>query len=254
MRQVTGGRGPRRGPRRGRARVVAPTGLVGLVGLVGLGLVAVAGVGAAGASQSLSSQYAALKPALLVKSDFPHGWSGQGNVTTSNGGGGSFPGQGQLASCVGLSQNLFNLHSPTVTSPNFQDKAGTHFVQDNVNAFPSTKVANEEYGAISSPKVAGCLTTVFQGPAAKQQLESGMNGTIGNVTVTTIDPAALVRHSSGFVIAFPATVQGINANVTIAVVSMIRGKTGQQVSFTSVGTPFATSFEHHLVAVAYGRT
>jgi hypothetical protein len=42
--------------------------------------------------------------------------------------------------------------------------------------------------------------------------------------------------------------------VTITVISMVRGNTGHQVEFTSVGTPFSASFEHHLVAVAYGRT
>jgi hypothetical protein len=224
--------------------------LAGLVGLAGLGI-----AGPAGASQgSNSSQYTALKKALFVRSDFPSGWSGQGKVTTSNGGGGGFPGQAQLAGCLGVSESLLNEHSPTATGPNFQDKAGTHFIQDNANAFPSTKVANEEYASISGPKVPSCLTTDLQAPATKQQLANSMGGTVGTVTVTPANPAALVHHSSGFVIAFPATVQGINANVTITVVSMVRGKTGHQVELTSVGTPFSTSLEHHLLTVAYART
>jgi hypothetical protein len=230
------------------AAVLASTGLVGVLGTAGR----------AGAAQwssgSGSGQYAALKRALLVRSDFPSGWSGGGPVTTSRGGGGGFPGQSQLAGCLGVSQSLLSLNSPTATSPNFQDKGGTHYVQDNANAFPSTKIANEEYAAISSPKVAGCLTTDLQLPATKQQLEKSMSGTVGTVTVTAASPAVLVRHTSGFVIAFPATVQGINANVTITVVSTVRGKTGQQISFTSVGTPIPTSLQHHLVAIAYGRT
>lgn len=232
-----------------RGRTI-PVTLAGFVVLAGVGT-----AGPAGASQSQgSAQYAALKRALLVRSDFPQGWSGQGKVTASNGGGGSFPGQSELAGCVGVSPSLLNMKSPTATSPNFQDKSGTHYVQDNANRFSSTKVANQEYAAISGPKVAGCLTTDLQTPAVKQQLEKSMNGTVGTVSVTPVDPAVLVRHSSGFVIAFPATVQGINANVTITVVSMVRGKTGHQISFTSVGTPFSTSLQHHLVAVAYGRT
>jgi hypothetical protein len=237
-----------------RGRVFSVSGSARLVALAGL--VVLAGVGvagpAAGASQG-SSQYAALKKALFVRSDFPSGWSGPGKVTTSNGGGG-FPGQAQLASCIGVSQSLLNQHSPTATSPDFQDKAGTHYVQDNANAFPSTTVAARQYAAISGPKVPGCLTTDLQAPAAKQQLESSINGTIGTVAVTSVSPAALVRHSSGFVITFPATVQGVMAPVSIAVVSMVRGKSGHQILFTSVGTPFSASFEHHLVAVAYGRT
>jgi hypothetical protein len=232
--------------------IVALAGAAGLAGLAGLGL----GVAAvAGASQGAgSSQFAALKKVLFVRADFPAGWTGQGKVSTSDTGGGGFPGQGQLASCLGVSQSLLNQHSPTATSPNFQDKGGTHYVQDNANAFRSTKVANGELAAISGPKVPGCLTTDLQTPATKQQLESSMNGTVGTVTVTAVNPSALVHHASGFVIAFPATVQGIHANVTITVISMVRGKTGHQVEFTSVGTPFSASFEHHLVTVAYGRT
>jgi hypothetical protein len=49
-------------------------------------------------------------------------------------------------------------------------------------------------------------------------------------------------------------VQGVMADVTITVISMVRGTTGHQISFTSVGTPFSAAFEHHLVTVAYGRT
>lgn len=255
MRERTAGQADhRRGAPRQRRAVSLP-GSATLVALAGL--VVVAGVGiagpATGASQG-SSQYAALKKALFVRADLPSGWSGPGKVTTNNGGGGGFPGQAQLASCIGVSPSLFNQHSPTATSPNFQDKAGTHYVQDNANAFPSTKVANQQYAAISGPKVPGCLTTDLQTPAAKQQLESSMNGTIGTVTVAAANPGALVRHSSGFVITFPATVQGVTANVTLTVVSLVRGNRGHQISFTSVGTPFPTSFEHHLVAVAYGRT
>ena len=248
MRGVTSG-GSRRGP--GRTGSVALAVLGGLAGVAGLGL-----AGEAGASlrSGSSGQYAALKKDLLVRSDFPSGWTAQGSVTTSNGGGGSFPGESQLAGCIGVSESLLNLKSPTATSPNFQDKAGTHYVQDSANTFPSTKVASEEYAAIAKPNIASCLNTVLQSPAAKQQLESSMNGTIGTVTVTPVSPAVLVHHSSGFVIVFPATVQGINANVAITVVSLVRGKTGHQVSFTSVGTPFSGTLEHHLVAVASGRT
>jgi hypothetical protein len=219
-------------------------------------LVAMAAVGLADTAEASqgSNQFAALEKALFVRSDFPAGWTGQGKVSTSNTGGGGFPGQGQLASCLGVGQSLLNQHSPTATSPNFQDKRGTHYVQDNTNAFRSAKVANEELAAISGSKVPGCLTTDLQTPSTKQQLESSINGTVGTVTVTAVNPSALVHHASGFVIAFPATVQGSHANVTITVISMVRGNTGHQVEFTSVGTPFSASFEHHLVAVAYGRT
>jgi hypothetical protein len=227
--------------------------LVGTAGLV-LGL----GAGPAGAGQTastISSEEAQAKPHLIVHSDFPSGWSGQGKVTTSDSGG-SFPGAGQLAACLGVSPSLINAKTPQATSPNFQNKAGTDYVQDSVSVFRSSKQGTQEYAAIADPKVPSCLTEVLATPAAKQQLQqsAGSGVTIGTVTVTATNPAVLVPHSSGFTISFPATSQGITANSSVSVVSIVRGKLGSQVSFTSVGLPFPVSLERHLVSVASGRT
>jgi hypothetical protein len=224
------------------------------VGVAGLaGLLAVAGV-AGSAAPAGASQYAGLKKDLLVRSDFPAGWSAQGSVTTNDGGGGGFPGQDQLASCVGVNQRLLDIKSPTATSPNFQDEAGEDDVQDSVNTFTSTQEAKQEYAAVSGPKIPSCLTTDLQTATAKQQLQNVMKGvSVGAVTVTAANPAGLVPHSAGFTMTFPATSQGVSVKVAITVVSLVRGKTGTQLSFTAVESPFSTTLERHLVAVAYGR-
>lgn len=247
--RLIGGQAPRRaglgaGVLLGAAgALVAGTALLGVAGFAG----------PAGASGS--SQYSSLKKDLLVHSDFPSGWSKQGGVTTSNGGGGGFPGQSQLATCVGVSPSLFNVKSPTATSPTFSDKAGEHYVQDSANTFSSTKVANEEEAAVSNIKVPGCLTADMSSPSVKQELSSQMKGaTVGAVTVSAANPAGLVPHSSGFTISFPATYQGVSVNVGVTIVTLVRGKTGVQLSFTAVGLPFSTSLEHHLVGAASSRS
>ena len=107
-----------------------------------------------------------------MRSDFPSGWSAQGSATTSAGGGSSsFPGGSQLASCLGVSQSLIDLNTPSADSPTFETKGGVDTVQDSVSVFSSTKMAAQDYGAISSAKVPGCMTTVLQGPARQEIVE-----------------------------------------------------------------------------------
>ena len=196
------------------------------------------------------------KKDLLVRSDFPTGWSGQGSVSTSSGNGGSsFPGENQLASCLGVSAAVINLNAPNATSPNFQNKAGTDYAQDNVSVFPSPKVAARQYTTIAGPKVPSCLTTVFQGPA-RQELanEVGKNVTLGTITVASANPSWLVPHSTGFTLSFPLTTQGITVKSAVTIVSMVRGSTASQLTLTSVGLPFPSALARHLASVAYTRT
>ena len=238
------GRGPG-----ARAAVLFPSLLVASGLVIGLA----AGPASANGSHEALAQ---AKRDLLVRSDFPSGWSGQGSVSTSGGGGGSsFPGENQLASCLGVSAAVVNLNAPNATSPNFQNKAGTDYAQDNVSIFSSTRVATQQYATMAEPKVPSCLTTVLQGPA-RQELanEVGKNMTLGTITVAPATFSWLVAHSTGFTISFPVTTQGITVNSAITVVSMVRGTTGSQLTLTSVGLPFPSALARHLVSVAYSRT
>jgi hypothetical protein len=216
----------------------------------------VLGAAAAGsASASPSSGLANAKKALLVKSEFPAGWTSQGSVTTSGSSGNSFPGENQLASCLGVSKAEINVNTPSATSPTFQNPSGTQFVQDNVSVFHSARVGAQQMSAISNPKVPTCLTSVFQGPA-KSQLDgaAGKGVTLGKATVTAVSPAALVRHSSGFTVSFQVTTQGVTVPSAVTIISMVRGTLGTQLTLTAVGTPMASSLVRQLASVAYGRT
>ncbi len=227
---------------------------------LGGAVLAVAGLvfGAAAAGSASAAQSSGLvnaKKALLVKSDFPSGWTSQGSVTTSGSSTSSFPGENQLAACLGVPQKVVNVNTPSATSPTFQNSGGTQFVQDNVSVFRSTKQANQQYGAISNSKVPACLTSLFQGPAKSELAGAAGSGvTLGKATVTAVSPSALVPHSSGFTVSFTATSQGTSLPSAVTVVTMVRGTLGSQLSLTSVGTPISSSTTRHLASVAYGRT
>jgi hypothetical protein len=236
--------------RTGSARAATATGLAGLL----LGLLGGAAVTAA-AGASASSQLTQAKQQLLVKSDLPSGWTAQGSVTTSGGGGKtSFPGGNQLATCIGVSPRLITLNTPEATSPTFQTAGSVDSVQDQVSVFSSAKVGAQQYTAISGPKVPGCLTEVLAGPAGQQLTQSfGSGVTVGTISVTPAKRAMLIPHSSGFTMAFPVTTKGISLTATVTVISFVRGTFGTQVTLTTAGLPFPAALAHHLVAVASSR-
>jgi hypothetical protein len=228
--------------------------VVPVVAALGIAFVATGGA-AAGASQSSSAQLTQAKKALLVHSDFPSGWTVQGSVTTSAGGGSStFPGGAQLASCLGVKESLIDVNTPSANSPTFHTKGGVDSVVDSISVFASTKLADQANAAISSPKVPACMTTVFQGPARQSIVGSAGQGvTIGTISVAAVPHSELPSHASGFTMSFPAVDDGVTVNSAISVISVVRGKTGSQLTFESVGKTFPASLERHLVSVASGR-
>ena len=200
------------------------------------------------------------KAALLVKSDFPSGWSAQGSVKTSHGGGvasffGSSQAQDQLANCLGASSTLMGLNPPAVTSPNFQFQGGAWLVQDNVSIFPNAKLAQQTYVLFTSAKTPACLAAALQGPARNGLVaDFGKGATVGTITATAPNPLWLVPHSGGFTISLPVTIQGTTTTVVSTFLVMVRGRMAHEVSFTSViPKPFSASLAHHLAATAYTR-
>ena len=245
----------------GPCRCVAAVGAV----LIGAAAVLVATIAPAGASFSASASASAkvkaaeavAKTELLVKSDFPSGWTVQGAVTTDdkNGGAPNFPGGQQLVSCIGIPKSLINLSTPEAVSPAFQTKGGEVSAQDTVDIAPSAKLAREASNFIESPKVPGCMTTAFQGPTRQSLLGQAANGvTIGTIEVAAADPDLLIRHAGGITLTFPATSQGVTLNVQIDLILVPHGKTDSQLSLTSVRNSFSPSLAKHLETVAYGRT
>jgi|HubBroStandDraft_1064217.scaffolds.fasta_scaffold315143_1 hypothetical protein len=241
------------GRRRQRRRAGLVAGLVGVVGVVGLA--ASAGASVAAVRGSTSAELAQLKTKLLVKSDFPKGWSTQGKVATSSGqGSNSFPGMSQLAGCLGISQSILELNEPSVTSPNFVSSSQTQNVQENLGIFPSAKVGNEEEESLGNAKVPTCMDSLLNGPE-KSQLQSsfGKGYTVGTVNVAAISPSILIPHSSGFVMSFPVTNQGQTITTSVALIDAFRGKDGVQLMVTSVGSALSSATQKHALTVAYNR-
>jgi hypothetical protein len=212
--------------------------------------------GASSASAKIKAEEAQAKSELLVRSDFPRGWSGQGSVKTddNNGGSANFPGGQQVLSCIGVPKSLVDLSTPEAVSPTFQTKGGEDSAQDTVSIAPSTKVAKEADTLLSSPKVPGCMTAFFQGPARQSILGSAGSGvTIGTIAVAAANRALLIPHALGVTISFPETTQGVTLNLQISLISVTHGKTNSQLSLTSVTGAFSPSLARHLETVASGR-
>jgi hypothetical protein len=213
--------------------------------------------GASSASAKIKAEQAQARSALLVRSDFPTGWSGQGSVKTdvSSGGPANFPGGQQVVSCLGIPKSLLDVSAPEAVSPTFQTKGGEQSAQNTVSIAPSTKVAREASSLISSPKVPTCMNAFFQSPAARQSIlgSAGNAVTIGTITVAAANRNLLIPHAAGVTISFPETVRGVTLNLQIVEISLTRGKTSSQLSLTSLTAGFSPSLARHLETVASGR-
>jgi hypothetical protein len=153
-----------------------------------------------------------------------------------------------------VSKALIELNEPSATSPSFMDGVGKDTVTENLGVFSTSKVASQEYAAISKSSVPHCLTTVLRGPAKEElQQQIGAGASVGKVTVTATPRNALIPHTSGFTMSVPITASGKVIQSYITVVTSVRGRFASQLTFTSVQGKFPTSLEKHLVTVAYNR-
>ena len=243
---------------------------VGLMGatlaalLVGLVAVTVGPGGPAGASRSgsgsgsgsVKAELARAKTDLLVKSDFPQSWKGQGSVSTDNGTKpDTFPGEDQLAGCLGVATSILEQNAPSVTSPSFENTAQTEYAQENLSIFATAKEGQVQYASLSNPKVPACMTALLGG-AEKSEIDSSFptGSKVGTITVTSVPRADLAPRSTGFLLSFPVTDQGVTLQTSIGEVVSVRGTAGIQLTFTSIGPRFPASLEKHLVTVAYDRS
>jgi hypothetical protein len=226
-------------------------------GLLAVGLLSIAVFGAlagsAGASSGSGSDKAEMAQAhkaLLVLSDMPAGWTKTKSSNNSN----TTVGNTQLAHCIGVATSLISENPPSVNSPEFENnKNGTLTVNDSVTIFPSTKNAEAEYATITNPKTPGCMTTLASGPDKQQLFGKTPKGTsIGTPLVSATAPGAFGR-ATGYSLSVPVTSQGVTINVTITELFAVKGRLGQQVTFSSFGAPFSITLERHLTSVAVER-
>lgn len=227
------------------ASAVAAAGLLGMALLLSLAPPA----GASSGSSRADSLTLARKD-LLVLSDMPAGWTSTKNPNTGN----STVGDKQLASCIGVSTSLISESPPSVNSRQFQDKQGTLMVADNVTVFPSAKNAAAEYAITANPKMPGCMTAVASGPLKGKLLGKTPKGTtFGTPLVSAVDPSAFGPGVDGYALSVPVTTQGVTLNVIVTQLDTVKGRLGNQVTFTAIGAPFSISQEKQIMSVAAGR-
>lgn len=224
--------------RRWVARGVAALGA--LAGVVALG----APAGASG-----SGGLAQAHKALLVLSDMPSGWQTAKAPNNPN----STVGNAQLARCIGVAESLISENPPTTNSPQFQNKAGTLTINDNVTVFPSAKNAAAELATVSSKKAPGCMTALASGPLKYRLLGKPPKGvTFGAALVSATDPSAF-PFTAGYSLSVPALNHGVTVNITVTQLFAIKGRLGQQIVFTSIGDAFPIATEQHIAATAVQR-
>ena len=197
---------------------------------LGLGLA----TGDAGASKSSTkTALAHAKKQLLKLSDMPKGWVS----SKSSDGGSSFPGQNELASCIGVPASTIKLNPPSSNSPEFGNKDETETVDDSISIFTSSKVAKSQYAAMANSKTPGCFAQILNGPSKKQLSSNfGAGATVGTISVSR--PSA-PRSFTGFTLTFNVVDQGQSIPVRLG--------------FTAVENPFPSSLYKHLTSVALAR-
>jgi hypothetical protein len=229
-----------RGGRRPLAELIA----AGALGLAVLGSVATP---AAASSPSLAQA----RKDLLVRSDFPAGWTTTKNTDTGN----STVGDAQLARCIGVPTALVSENPPSVNSPEFDADHGTMVVDDNVTVFPSAKNAATEYALLGqNPKTAGCLTQLASGPLKTKLFGKTPKGTTyGTPLVSAVAAGAFGTGVAGYALSVPITSHGVVVNVTITQLVTVKGRLGHQVTFTAIGSPFSIPLQQQIMSVAARR-
>ena len=219
----------------------------------GAGLVAVTGIlalsvpaGAAVSAKAATGEMAQAHKALLVLSDMPSGWETVKSPNNPN----STVGDAQLARCIGVATSLISENPPSVNSPQFQNKSGTLTINDNVTVFPSAKNAAAELATVANKKTPGCMTTLASGPL-KQKLfgKSPKGTTYGTALVSATDPTAF-PFTAGYSMSVPVLTHGGTVNITVTQLFAIKGRLGQQITFTGVGAPFSIPLEQQVSARA----
>jgi hypothetical protein len=219
--------------------------LVALTGTLALGAPAGANLSVASGTGELAQAH----QALLVLSDMPSGWETTKTPNNPN----SNVGDAELAHCIGVATSLISESPPTVNSLQFQNKAGTLTVNDAVTVFPSAKNAAAELATVSNRKTPGCMTDLASGPLKQKLFGKTPKGmTYGTALVSATDPTAF-PFTAGYSMSVPVLTHGATVNITVTQLFAIKGRLGQQITFTGVGAPFSIPVVQHISAAAVQR-
>jgi hypothetical protein len=206
-------------------------------------------VGVAGASKS--TDIAQAKKGLLKLSDLPKGWTSSSSGNNSNG---AFPGEKQLAACLGVPASVVNSNYPTANSRDFNSGNQSLTVSDSVTVDPSHKLAITDFNALASSKAPTCMTAEANG--AERSEFAGIapkGGTVGTIEFTRSPASGFAPHVANLTMRVPLTDEGESISIEIIMTDFVKGDEEQLMSLTSYDATFPTSLSRHLTEVADSR-
>jgi hypothetical protein len=214
----------------------------------------VLGSPASATSVSRKADVALARKALIVKSDFPKGWT-----TSASGGGPSTNAEeSQAVSCLGLPKSVAKYNPPEADSPSFNDNGLGLTVEDSVDVFPNAKIAAQQYNVYASPRSVGCFQRVFRSAAMKSLLASGVGkgAVVGNTVMISLPAPVTTNESAALEAEIPLTYKGIHIVIdTVIVLIMSKSKTeGAQLTLGNPATsPFPSTLTKHLESLTVQR-
>jgi len=217
------------------------------VGLLVVVSVVVSAGGASPATPHNASTMATAKKALLTLSDMPKGWTSAAAPTSTP----ATPGAAQLARCMGVPISAITSNPPSVSSPDFTSPNGDT-VFDQVSIFPSAKAARADFDVDANPKAPKCLTENLNGPT-RGAADAAAGTKVGSALVSRTPASDYGPHTTNVTIFVPEALDEGSINLEITEVTFAKGDDEQNVTLTSVGSPFPVSLARHLTTVADAR-
>ena len=204
------------------------------------------------ATASTKSDVAIAREALLVRSDFPKSWS------TFPSGGNSELGNAQIAQCLGIEESVVDYNPPHANSPTFSDSNRGLTVDDDVSIFPSAKIATQQFDIYGSRRSVTCIGRAYNSASVKaafaRQLGQGFK--VKKIVALALPKPSKVDESSAFELQVLITDSGKQYSIESQIVTIMSRSRheGAQLQFvSSLGQPFAHSFEANLELLTVSR-
>lgn len=213
------------------------------VALAGTGLMLGSAVGAVPAATAKPpTATARARQGLLSPSSFPAGW------TPSPGAGdaGQAVGPLEIAACTGASAAV-SAHSPSATSPQFDEAGGERAVDEQVQVYPTVAAARAAFAVMAGPKAPACAAAYLNGRAASA------TGPTGTYTVSRLAAPLPTGGSCALLLSLSVTEHGTTATAQAEDVVVEHGRAEATLLLTSVGSPFPASLVRRLASAAARR-
>jgi hypothetical protein len=169
------------------------------------------------------------------RSDFPAGWVGKANTTTSQ----------DNPRCSNYNPDQSDLiETGDVDSPDFTRADGS-FVSSSVGVFKTATMAKTGYARVAKPQLASCFGELFTKGAAPAKVEL--------LHVGPLPFRRLGDRSNAYRLTANVTLQGTTIPVAIDIVTFNRGRVDAAMNFLGIRSPLPLSFEQSLAAKVAAR-